>query len=169
MSVISDQVSFPVLISISFQPRYRQLPYKGNARPTTGSWTIQLYLRAPCTTQLWCKSLNDDRDTICKTPSSISDQIWDILQYSATEGKPNFLRTHCNGVINVPDGVSNHRRLYRLLKRLFRRRSMKTSKLHGTGLCKGNSPVISPHKVPVTGKTLPFDDVIMRVRAWHIF
>ena len=39
------------------------------------------------------------------------------------------------------DGVSNHRRLNWLLKRLFRRRSKKTAKLRVTGLCKGNSPV----------------------------
>ena len=39
----------------------------------------------------------------------------------------------------------------------------KKSKLRVTGLCEGNSPwpVISPHKGPVTGKMLPFDDVIM--------
>ena len=50
-----------------------------------------------------------------------------------------------------------------LLNRLFRRRSKKTSKLHGTGLCVGNSsgPVNSPHKEPVTRKMFPFDDVIM--------
>ena len=36
------------------------------------------------------------------------------------------------------DGVSNHRRLHCLLKRLFRRRSKKTSKLRVTGLCEGN-------------------------------
>ena len=39
------------------------------------------------------------------------------------------------------DGVSNHRRLDCLRYRLFRRRSKKTSKLHVTGLCEGNSPV----------------------------
>ena len=39
-------------------------------------------------------------------------------------------------------GVSNHRRLDYLLNCLFRRRSTKTSKLHATGLCEGNTPVI---------------------------
>ena len=60
---------------------------------------------------------------------------------------------------NERDSVSNHQRLYCLLKRLFRRRS----KLRFTGLCAGNSPrpVNSPHKRPVTRKMLPFDDVIM--------
>ena len=42
---------------------------------------------------------------------------------------------------NERDGVSNHRRLDCLLKRLFRRRSKKTSKVRVTGLCEGNSPV----------------------------
>ena len=41
-----------------------------------------------------------------------------------------------NGYDNVP----NHRRHDCLLNRLFRRRSKKTSKLHATGLCAGNSP-----------------------------
>ena len=39
------------------------------------------------------------------------------------------------------DGVSNHQPHDCLLKRLFRRRSKKTSKLRVTGLCEGNSPV----------------------------
>ena len=64
---------------------------------------------------------------------------------------------------NEPNGVSNHRRLDCLLKRLFRHRSKKSSKLRATGLCEGNSPwpVNSPHKGPVTRKMVPFDDVIM--------
>ena len=41
---------------------------------------------------------------------------------------------------NECDGISNHRRLKCLLKRLFRHRSKKTSKLCLTGLCEGNSP-----------------------------
>ena len=64
---------------------------------------------------------------------------------------------------NGGDGVSNHQPHHCLLKRLFRRRSKKTSKLRVTGLCAGNSPgpVNSPHKWPVTWKMSPFDDVIM--------
>ena len=62
---------------------------------------------------------------------------------------------------NGRDGVSNHRPHHCLLNRLFRRRSKKTSKLHVTGLCAGNSPVNSQHKWPVTRKMFPFDDVIM--------
>ena len=41
---------------------------------------------------------------------------------------------------NGPDSVSNHQPHDRWLKRLFRRRSKKTSKLRVTGLCAGNSP-----------------------------
>ena len=42
---------------------------------------------------------------------------------------------------NERDGVSNHQPHDYLLNRLFRRWSMKTSKLRVTGLCAGNSPV----------------------------
>ena len=42
---------------------------------------------------------------------------------------------------NEHDGVSNHRRLDYLLNRLFMPGSKKTSKLHVTDLCAGNSPV----------------------------
>ena len=42
---------------------------------------------------------------------------------------------------NECDGISNHWCLDCLLKRLFRRRSKKPSKLHVTGLCEGNSLV----------------------------
>ena len=65
---------------------------------------------------------------------------------------------------NEHDGVSNHRRLDCLLKRLVRHRSKKTSKLHVTGLCVGNPPPVTsgfPHKGPVTRKIFPFGDVIM--------
>ena len=42
---------------------------------------------------------------------------------------------------NQRDGISNHQPHDCLLKRLFRRRSKKTSKLCVTSLCEGNSPV----------------------------
>ena len=42
---------------------------------------------------------------------------------------------------NERDGVSNHQLHDCLIKRLFRHRSKKTSKLRVTGLCVGNSPV----------------------------
>ena len=64
---------------------------------------------------------------------------------------------------NDHDGVLNHQPRGCLPKRLFRRRSKKTSKLRVTGICVGNSPgpVNSPHKGPVTRKMFPFNDVIM--------
>ena len=43
---------------------------------------------------------------------------------------------------NGHDGVSNHQPHHCLLNRLFTRRSKRTSKLRGTGLCVRNSPVI---------------------------
>ena len=60
---------------------------------------------------------------------------------------------------NDHDGVSNHQPHGCLLKRLFRRRSNKTSKLRVTGLCGGNSPgpVNFPHKGPVTQKMFSFN------------
>ena len=42
---------------------------------------------------------------------------------------------------NELDGISNHQSQDCLLNCLFTRRSKKTSKLHVTGLCVGNSPV----------------------------
>ena len=42
---------------------------------------------------------------------------------------------------NGRDSISNDRRLGCLLKRLFMRRSKKTSKVRVTGLCEGNCPV----------------------------
>ena len=48
----------------------------------------------------------------------------------------------------------------------LRCKSKKTSKLRVIGLCPGNSPVISPHKRPVTRKMLPFDDVIMLINVY---
>ena len=65
------------------------------------------------------------------------------------------------------NGVSNHQPHDCFLKRFFRCKTKKTSKLHVTGLCEGNSPVPvnSPHKGPVTRKLLPFDDVVMIQRT----
>ena len=61
------------------------------------------------------------------------------------------------------DSVSNHQPHDCLLNRLFRRRSMKTSKLRVRGLCAGTSPWTGefPATWPVTRKVLPCDDVIM--------
>ena len=59
------------------------------------------------------------------------------------------------------DGVSNHQTHHYLLNRLFRSRSKKTSKLHVTWLCAGNSPVTGEFPAHITRKMFPFDDVIM--------
>ena len=68
---------------------------------------------------------------------------------------------------NGLDSVSNHQPHDCLLKRLFRRRSKKTSNFRVTGLCGGihRGPVNSPYKWPVTRKMFPFDDVIMMPAA----
>ena len=62
------------------------------------------------------------------------------------------------------DGVSNLQPHDCLLRRLFKRRSKRASKLRVTGFCKGNSPVTSefPAQKPVTPKMFPFDDIIMK-------
>ena len=74
-------------------------------------------------------------------------------------GLAHTLRWRHNGLDSVP----NHQPHDCLLKRLFGRRSKKTSKLIVTGLCAGiqRGPVNSPHKGPVTRKMFSFDDVIM--------
>ena len=60
---------------------------------------------------------------------------------------------------NERNGVSNHRRLYCLFNRIFKRRSSKkTSMLRVTGV---RSPVDSRHKGTVARIMFPFDDVIM--------
>ena len=62
---------------------------------------------------------------------------------------------------NGCDGVSNHQPHDCLLSRLVMRRSQKTPKLCVTGFSRGNWPVNSPHKGPVTRKMFPFEDVIV--------
>ena len=64
---------------------------------------------------------------------------------------------------NERDDVSNHRRLDGLSNYLFRRRLKNTSKLRGTGLCDGNSPVTGefPSQKASNAEMFPFDDVIM--------
>ena len=67
-----------------------------------------------------------DRDfPVC---NDFDDEIYYLL---------NSLQWRHNGL----DSVFNHRRLDSLLKRLFRRKSKKTSQLRVTGICDGNSPV----------------------------
>ena len=54
---------------------------------------------------------------------------------------------------NGRDGVPNHQPRDCLLKRLFRRRSQKTSKLRVTGLCAGNSPVTGEFPAQMASNT----------------
>ena len=66
---------------------------------------------------------------------------------------------------NERDGVSNHQRLDGLLKRLFRRRSKKTSKLRVTGPCEGIlTPVTGefPSQRTSMRKMFPFVGIIMK-------
>ena len=92
--------------------------------------------------------------------------LWDTFWWNL----PLYMESGCTSRCfalqwrhNGRDGVSNHQPHHCLLKRLFRRRSKKTSKLRVTGLCAGNSPVTGefPTQMPVTWKMFPFDDVIM--------
>ena len=55
--------------------------------------------------------------------------------------RAKLLKSTLQWPYNERDGVSNHRHLHCLLNRLLRGRSKKRSKLHVTGLCKGNPPV----------------------------
>ena len=92
----------------------------------------------------------------------ISQYLWDVITcpcpwYLLLPRKSSYIvsqqsnqlnsTTHCcccnpkQWRHNERDGVSNHKPHHCLLKRLFRRRSKKTSKLCVTGLCEGNSPV----------------------------
>ena len=66
---------------------------------------------------------------------------------------------------NERDGVSNHRRPDGVHNRLFRHRSKKSSKLRVTGVCEGNSPVISEFPAQRASNTekFPSDDVIMKI------
>ena len=92
---------------------------------------------------------------------------------SAFTGLSFCICMHRNAVVvtsqgrhSGPDSVSNHQPHYCLLKRLFGRRSKKTSKLRVT-FVRGihRRPANSPHKWPVTRKMFPFDYVIMF--HWH--
>ena len=64
---------------------------------------------------------------------------------------------------NERDGVSNHQPRHCLLKRLFRMRSKKISKLCVTGLYEGNSPVTGefPAQRASNAENVPFDHVIV--------
>ena len=65
---------------------------------------------------------------------------------------------------NGCDDVSNHQRLDCLLNHLFRRRSMKTTKLRVTALCEWNPPGTGEFTAQMASKArkmFPFNDVFM--------
>ena len=66
-------------------------------------------------------------------------------------------------------GVSNHQPRHYLLNRLFRHRSMETSKLCVTSLWAGNSPGTGefPAQMDSYAEIFPLDDVIMSLHALH--
>ena len=72
---------------------------------------------------------------------------------------------------NDRDGVPNHQPYDCLLKRLFRCRSKKTSKLRVTGLCEGNSSVIGefPAQRASNAEFFPSDDVIVVSQVSDVF
>ena len=67
-------------------------------------------------------------------------RCWDSSAYSDDKFCALYAVTSLHWRHNERDGVSNHQPHDCLLKRLFRGRAKKTSKLRVTGLCKGNSP-----------------------------
>ena len=88
----------------------------------------------------WRSFLMDHRDMLYHI---VNNMAFDDL--ATREARVSVATVQCTGKAiywrhNERDGVSNHHRLECLLKRLFRRRSKKTSKLRATGLCEGNSP-----------------------------
>ena len=74
---------------------------------------------------------------------------------------PNFAKRVLQWRHNERDGVTNQRHLDCLLGRLF------INQRKHQILCERNTPVDSPHKLPVTWIMCPFDDVIMR-RIMHV-
>ena len=95
-----------------------------------------------------------------------------------------FVKVNCSFAINTKDKTMAHyidviitamasqiTSIAVVYNRLFRRRSMKTSKLRVTDYCAGNSPgpVNSPHKGLVTREMFPFDDVTMCWRHRSFF
>ena len=88
--------------------------------------------------------------------------LFGLFSYALIDGLVQERRNSLQWRHNEHDGVSNHRRLHCLLKRLFRHRSKETSKLRVTGLCVGNSPATGD-KGLVTRKMFPFDDVITSI------
>ena len=84
----------------------------------------------------WCKN-----DTVV---SRLNTELFNAVMHTSRlwhwrntdQNSTPALQWRHNGRVSV----SNHQPHHCLLKRLFRRRSKKTSKLRVTGLCEGNSP-----------------------------
>ena len=82
--------------------------------------------------------VNVDPDLLLPHRPSLSHNITHLLQGNNTF---TWTQTPLQWRHDGRDGVWNHNSYDCLLKRLFRRRSKKTSKLCITGQCEGNSPV----------------------------
>ena len=109
-------------------------------------------MKFPGTPLLCCRCLSD---VIWETSHLISPDIRRFVQKFIRQSTKKMATLRITGAAwgwsNFPiplrwrhngrDGVPIHRRLDCLPKRLFGRRSKKTSKLRVTGLCEGNSPV----------------------------
>ena len=102
----------------------------------------------------WGLSQTTERKIFMRFRGPFWNVIWSQTWFRIADSRRNSIANRCDFVaVTVPgfmhskwchderDGVSNHWGLDCLLNRLFRRRSKKTSKLHVTGLCEGNSPV----------------------------
>ena len=95
--------------------------------------------------------------SMCRTKQSTTKPYTYFMGY-----RPTVYRTTLQWRHSERDSVSNHWHLNCLNRRLFRRRSKKTSKLRVN-----LGPVASPHKGPITRKTLfSLGNIIMNyVRA----
>ena len=79
-------------------------------------------------------------------------QPWGICRSNHEENALHYTDI----IMGAHNGVSNHQPQDCLLKHLLRRRSKKTSKLHLTVFCAGNST----HKWPVTRKMFQLNDIM---------
>ena len=86
----------------------------------------------------WRGCLYSDSYNVWKIMQSIQIKI--SAEYRDMLPRPSQVCQALQWCHNGLDSVSNHKPYNCLLKRLFRRRSKKTSKLRVTGLCAANSP-----------------------------
>ena len=121
------------------------------------SYILLTYYQLNPWKQISVKFWSNDNQFIEKKENAICKMVSNLLRLE-------HVKLPCSGhgislwwPHNERDGVLNYQPHDCLLKRLFRHRSKKTSKLRVTDLCEGNSP----HKGPLTRKMFPFDDVIM--------